>query len=269
LGLDMILNSALKELEGTVKNLFCQKDDPESVHTFRIKARQLRSLLYFFKPLIEPSSYSAYQATLKNLGLAFSEIREYDVMIKFWMEITASNEDLLPFPAKLSDYLSERLIQLKKDAYCKVDEDYVLKSIKSIDTSLLIYNSKITSQKDFEKYCKKRIASMRKRISIDFDNLNIYDDEAVHSLRKLIKKLRYSLKCLQPYTKSDYENLLKTSKDISDVLGIICDCNRFIWILSKIGKSSSIEFTFEKGVFTGWLIEKRATYLVMLNNLHV
>lgn len=265
----MILNSALKELEGTVKDLFCKKDDPESVHTFRIKARQLRSLLYFFKPLIEPNSYSAYQATLKNLGLAFSEIREYDVIIKYWMEITASNEDILPFPAKVTDYFSQRLTQLKKDTYHKVDEDYVLKNIKSIDTSLLIYNSKITSQKDFEKYCKKRIASIIKKISIDFDNLNINDDEAVHSLRKLIKKLRYSLKCLQPHTKSDYEKLLKNSKNISDVLGVICDCNRFIWILSNIGKSSSLEFTFEKGVFTGWLIEKRSAYLGMLNNLRV
>lgn len=265
-----IINDLLTELKADAIHLFANKYNPGIVHDFRVKIRQLRSFFYFIKPLLNESDYHNCQSELKSLGYLFSEIRELDVMIEYWQSLSIEKNSMIPYPNELSQYFDQKLIDTKNHLYKNTDEVYILQKLNSIDSNYITRDINFNNKKDLNSFCEKRIEKIANKLSKDLTHLDNKNDRKIHRTRITAKKLRYSINCIQPYVKTDFRCLKKNSKKTTELLGIICDCNKIIEFLNKNNNhnyNSSIKLNYEKGFFEGLLIKKKNRHIKKLNKI--
>ncbi|MBF7097756.1 CHAD domain-containing protein [Alkalibacter mobilis] len=262
-----IIDSLFLEVEDTVDAVFNHKENPESIHAFRVKIRQLRSFLYFVKPLINENNYVVMQTKLKNQSSYFSEIREHHVIIDYWKTFCQSRPELISYPNELSKYFDQKLDEIEKKTYESISSALILTNIKSLQSDEIKFE-KIASDKNFEKFCTDRIKEIKKKLSKEISSLDIRDDDFIHKTRIKAKKLRYSLNCIKPYINKDYKRLIKLSKKATELLGGVCDSIRMIDLLNSYEKSDyPKELNYQTGLLVGHLIENQTSLIKKANSL--
>jgi CHAD domain-containing protein len=85
--INKILNDALVEILLPHSRIIALDDDIEAVHQYRVKIRQVRALISFFKPRLNKALAADINLRLKEMALTFSHVREMDVLTQRWMTI--------------------------------------------------------------------------------------------------------------------------------------------------------------------------------------
>jgi CHAD domain-containing protein len=223
-----ILNDALAEIDLPHSRIVALDDDIEAVHQYRVKIRQVRALISFFKPRLNQALAAEINLRLKEMALTFSSVRELDVLTQRWMSIADNQQDD-------HNEFSERLIHAKLQA--RVDA-YTHFSAKQTKNDLIWITEQIEPWFECDKklagFMEKRMNRWLRSIRKDIGKLDIEDYPAMHQLRIRIKRLRYALTLLKEHMDPSLEEKIKPIKVWAEQLGIICDYQRNKEILNEI-----------------------------------
>lgn len=226
--LTLIFINAIDAIDDPLNKVIALDDDIETVHQYRVKIRQLRSLIAFFKPRLNEESAVEINRRLKDMASVFSHVRELDVLTERWQSISdrqkIEEEDFLlslikaKKQARIEAYTNFKATQTKND----------LIWIKEQTENLFSDDKKLSSF--IEKRMDRWISAIRKEIK----NLDIDDYPAMHQLRIQIKRLRYALTLLSEHVDELMTERIKPSKLWAEQLGVICDYQRTKEILNEL-----------------------------------
>ena len=204
----LISKIAAKELD------FFADNGIEILHDLRVDLRKLRSWLQIAKnagyPVKELYNYSIH---CHSIG---GELRNFDVLIHW---IRANNIVLSP---KIYNTFTAQRKKLKKAFLKELVRKNTLQKLRILGRDFLPHIKGITKS-DFQPYVQRYLHTKKERfnhiLSITSGSL-----EQLHEMRKILKKLRYSLQLL-PSPDLKHQNTLK---ELQNMLGYVND--RRVWI---------------------------------------
>lgn len=224
----LIFRSALQAIEDSLSRIITLDDDIEAVHQYRVKIRQLRSLITFFKPKLDATLSDEINQRLKRLATVFSSVRELDVLTDRWLKMSDDSK---------SEYheFTQRLLSAKRqariDAYSHFQPRSVSEDLHWIEGQL---NDLFKDDRKLTVFIDRRLNRWIKSIRKDIRGLDTEDYPSMHELRIRIKRLRYALTYLQDHADENLAEKIKPSKQWAEQLGIICDFQRSKEILNEI-----------------------------------
>ena len=240
---------AEKEME------FFIEDESEILHDFRVDIRKLRTWLQIFNS----AGYRVkkLQQHLSYCHLIGDELRNFDVLIH-WMKKNPS----FICPKSLRNVKLKRE-KLKKSFIKELTTDNPISKLRILGRDFLSQTIGI-SKNDFQPSIEKYIEEKRQQASRILPNA-AEDLQQLHEIRKIIKKIRYSLD-LMPIIDIEKVNALK---ELQDILGTIND--RRVWIeilqlkLKKIEEAPALEAIFREDINTE--ISKLKVYCASEKNI--
>ena len=224
----LLFNNALDAIDEPLNNVIALDDDIEAVHQYRVKIRQLRSLIAFFKPKLNEKVASEINVRLKEMASVFSKVRELDVLSQHWSEIS---DDQVPQQHDFGTVLINAKKQARIEAYANFKAAQTKKDLIWIKEQ---FDNIFESDKKLSKFIKKRFQRWLTSIREDIEKLDITDYPTMHQLRIRIKRLRYSLTLLNEYVDELMVEKIKPSKLWAEQLGFICDYQRIKEILDEL-----------------------------------
>ena len=253
--LQQIFSFCLHEIMIAQTQYLATPDDPEVIHQFRIKLRQFRSLLSFFRPLLGQEEYDTVQAQLKQLGNQLSYIRELDVLAADWNQLVHTCPDILGKAAALTKVLTAERDKERAAIYEQAVQGTATATLLNIwawvlerewvqlpDEDLLVGD--YVCQR-FQKRLTAVVKGMKKIDGCDYT--------AIHALRIQAKKLRYVAHILAPVMQKEHKKALAYARRLQSQLGKICDAQRHIVILRDVStKYSSRSLLYEGGIMIGF-----------------
>jgi phosphohistidine phosphatase len=224
--MDRLFMSCLKEIVEAHNMFMRSPEDPESVHKFRVKIRQFRSLVSFAKPELGQKGYENIQDLTRELAGEFTYLREVDVMAGKIKE---------GYPAFLSILRSERA-KAEKEAYGK----FASGAAAPLFFELLQWIEKDPfknsnrGKKPLASFTEARAEDWLMRFREGLLNLDYKDAGDIHALRIQGKKLRYMMTLMESVLKEKQAALIPGLKELQDRLGLICDIQMDIPMLEKL-----------------------------------
>lgn len=224
----VIFRSSLNAVDEPLQRIIALDDDIEAVHQYRVKIRQLRSLIAFFKPKLNQALADEINDRLKRLASVFSSVRELDVLNDRWKSMAEENK---PDHQEFTMRLSNAKRQARIDAYALFQPRRVSEDLRWIDDWL---NDLFEDDRQLTDFIDQRLRRWLKSIRKGIKGLDIEDYPSMHDLRIRIKRLRYALTLLGEHADENLADKIKASKQWAEQLGIICDFQRSKEILNEI-----------------------------------
>ncbi|RQD72521.1 MAG: CHAD domain-containing protein [Tindallia sp. MSAO_Bac2] len=260
--------AAMKRLINSLDNLTEDPDEPEHLHQLRVSIRNLRSVLFLFKPLMEEEQHSKLNKMLREWSRETNELRELDMMWQHLQEWIAELEN----PAKANKIIDEV-------KYTREDKRRILKQeiaegkmtpklldawcmMERMPESIADINKKIP----VDLFVENRLKKQMKRFNELAKKINFRNREELHQLRIRGKKIRYGIENTGMKTSGintkKSGRILKVSKKLQDLLGDIHDCHcEMNWMrLITSGKTQTLDEINLIGQYEGWQL-KRIHYL--------
>ena len=188
--------------------------DPEDLHQHRVGIRRLRSLLWSAKGLLDPEWTDSLRKELEWIGDQMNPVRDLDVMIPY---LRADLAQLSPDEAaELEPFL--KLLETERDAaraamLAALDEARYLALLHVLEeaTGTIKVQAQEATLRDG---AVKAFRRMRKAANSMEEPL---EDEAMHEVRRLAKKSRYSAEVVKGG--KAVGKFLSKIKELQDVLG--------------------------------------------------
>lgn len=213
----------LENREGYLK----QPAEIESVHKLRVKIRQFRSLVSFFKPLMSKKKQREIQAVLRDMAQECAYLRELDVLIKEWIahqadfiEAGLTGQDFLAILNQERQAEQDRLVRfLEKPEFARALDRVQDNLVAAIDPA----KSEFLKLKDM---VETTLTGWHEEIKAGYDAIDANDLAVIHALRIKAKKMRYIMEVFELDRASDSKTMYKEIKRWQEVLGDITDANR-------------------------------------------
>ena len=223
-----LLKDAISEILLPHSRIIALDDDIEAVHQYRVKIRQVRALISFFKPRLNQTMAADINLRLKEMALTFSPVREWDVLNQRWLKIadvqSGEHHDF-------SVGLMKAKQQARVDAYARFSAKQTKNDLTWITEQI---DSLFENDKKLTRFMEKRMNEWLTSIRKDIKTLDIEDYPTMHQLRIRIKRLRYALTLLKDYVDPSLEEKIKPVKLWAEQLGVICDYQRNKEILNDL-----------------------------------
>ncbi|SDY80943.1 CYTH and CHAD domain-containing protein [Tindallia californiensis] len=250
-------------LEKTSKALGKLLKDPkgiETLHQLRVSIRNLRSLLFLYKPLIEENQYKKINSLLRDWSRQTNELRELDVMllnIGEWTDSLDNKKDAYPICKEVKKVLENQkenftnmLLQGKMTPY--------LLEVSGTLECILDQSIEKKGKSKATAFIKKRMFQQIDGFMKEAKTVEINEKEALHRLRIKGKKLRYSLQNVMQgislENKNEFKKVLKITKLLQDLLGTIHDSHCEMKRMREVtfGKLHSWTLMKTFGNYEGW-----------------
>jgi triphosphatase len=210
-----MIEAAFFEVANELQYLFENPAEPEHTHQLRVKIRQLRSLVSFFKPLLPEGAYVDLQGELRDWASKFSRPRELDVMKNhfdlFLQEFSASS------------------LQRCLDRELKIERLRISEQIANgkmtpilLETWYHIHHLAVCSEQSqlsLSAYASNRMNQWVKRFEKKGHQTRAAEIAMLHRLRIQGKKIRYVLEWIKPIVPKTSSKTIKVMKKLQNILG--------------------------------------------------
>ena len=201
--------------------------DSEGVHQMRVSLRRMRSLLCLYKSILPKKKSNILSEEIHYIGLKLDFARDLDVYI----EEHFSKKEL----SSIEKLMYELALKHKKQEYKKVQK--LLKSQRLgnlhsliydwIEIKDLKYSISNKKQKRFQEniipFAIEIMDKFQDKVILKGANIDELDDEALHKLRILCKKLRYATDFFVSLFSTKLLLFRNHLKKLQDILGILHD----------------------------------------------
>lgn len=238
-----------------------QPEDPENIHQTRVKTRHLRSLLSFFKPLLDEDRYGDVTDILRRFAGGFGYLRELDVLAMGWQEIIRSYPDQLGEAEQLNKRLAAERDKEQAAVYKQLAAGVTTPGLLRVWAWLLegFWDENGEAGQPLRLYMEQRLWKWLKRLDKGSKSTDYTNRQSIHALRIQAKKLRYVLQSLEPVLKKRYRRLLPVLKTAQDQLGLICDAHRNVAIIQELNKGrKNNALQYESGIYIGYMLSQAA-----------
>jgi CHAD domain-containing protein/CYTH domain-containing protein len=203
--------------------------DQETLHDFRVALRRTRSTLRAFRPWLEGSLKRKQERQLRKLARASNGARDAEVALA-WL---GKQRGALGHRQRAAvDFLSERL-EARRTAWGREQADVLARYARvsrKLVGRLQTYRGRIDASARSSTYCgalagglAEHLVAMRQHVAGIRDSS---DEANIHSARIEGKRLRYLLEPLRGNRHADTRQLVKSLRQLQDVLGELHDCHR-------------------------------------------
>lgn len=229
----------------------------EGVHQMRVALRRLRTLFVLFAPEIESFTRDRLSNAMRDLATPLGAARDWDVFIT---ETLASAEQAgvrSEWIASLRDVAEIR----RQDAHESVKQ--LLAGKKPTELVIAVGTwvtgpewaglDRQASERKLNVAMPDLLDRLRRKVRKRGRGMPDLTGEAMHSLRKSVKKLRYSVEYARPlYRKRKVKAYAKRCKALQSALGTINDAVVTGHLIDAIAQRSDIRAAPAAGVLTGW-----------------
>jgi CHAD domain-containing protein len=251
----------------------------DQVHDLRVMVRQLKSLTYFFKPVLKNEDYKLGQALLGEILHLFGAARENTVFMaaildfEKWLsqkgyknnddlKIRMFSDALIPWIQYHSDQYDFEIQRLESN---QIKLTWVTLTEKWLDhIRQITLKEKITS-KSADQFAKKRLGRMMKQWLIRYGEPELQEDTWVHRSRIEVKRIRYALRASEG-------SLIPAAPDLLSALEIYQDASGGLHDIAVFQVMTEEEdehfFQWIRPAFLEFLKERRTFSIEVLNEAH-
>jgi inorganic triphosphatase YgiF len=245
-----LIEAAFFEVVNALQHLTENPDEPEHTHQLRVKIRQLRSLVSFFKPILPEDAYVAFQADLREWGSKLSMLRELDVMKNhfglFLQKFSAGS---------LQGYLDRELEIERHQLFDQIADGKMTPIL--LGTWHQIYCMAVCpeqSQVSLATYASDRMNQWVTRFERKGRQARAADIAQLHRLRIQGKKIRYVLEWIESIIPATSSKSVKVMKELQNTLGELHDihCETLHmqeWITQD---TATPDLMYQAGLYEGW-----------------
>jgi inorganic triphosphatase YgiF len=251
-------------LQGFVANLpATQAGAPEGVHQAHVALRRVRSMLVFYSPCLEPSARERFDNAVREFGVVLGAARDWDVFIDETLCAAAKGDVPANWIAALSEAAEIRRLAarlaVRQKLESKAPAELVLGLLAWIGegawTEKSIQISRLRAFDAIPGFLDRLNDKVRRRGR----HLSRLPAGELHSLRKSIKKLRYSAESTpELYPRKDVNRFVKACKRLQAVLGAINDAKVTVRLLTEIAPGDSACLVAAAGAVQRWNIDRQS-----------
>lgn len=231
-----------------------QPADPEKLHQFRVKLRQLRAVFSFSRPFFRQAKFAELQEALRQLGMELSYIRELDVLAIEWEKFLNSQEDY-SHHRLLAGVLREKRTTVNSQVLAKFLRGRATKPLLEFWAGLLDEQGEDTDGPavSITNFADQRLLSWFKKFNKAWKNVDITDHIAIHRLRIRGKKLRYAIENIKPFFRQNTQEATSTLETLQKQLGNLHDNYRNRMIIHELLTEHAVPgLHYEAGILEGW-----------------
>lgn len=229
------LHKYFKKVQESYQKYHNNPYEADYIHRFRVDMRKMRVLFNFLKPFINKDIYETFNQSLRQLGRRLSPLRDLDTLIEECNELALAEPDLIDNYAEVFKYLEKerfKLVQSQSTKKTFKEFEGILEGAEGVLEQLVLFEN--INQTPSQKLFKKRYQHKMDKLDKEFKNLDISDYEAVHEVRKLAKKVRYtSVGFKKVLPNKERKEVKKRAKRVQEYLGEITDIHVSIEILEE------------------------------------
>ena len=246
--------SQIHSVFSTQEQFLLNSSDPEALHQFRIQLRKLRSFVSFAKPLLVPKDCDEWQEKLRDCSRSMNELRELDVIIETWQDITSGEKGLqLSPPPWLGMFLQNEREKTAEELLSLFDRG----QLTPVLLELWVWFEKAAFTEECDEL--SAIDFLVQRISVWFDSMRQITQDfspgdlaALHQLRIHGKKMRYVLEAM-PLKDRKTKLVAARLKKLQDSLGDIRDTKLMADALDKLMLTHASRVIHrDAGILLGW-----------------
>jgi inorganic triphosphatase YgiF len=223
-----IIRSILSHLVANVAP--ARLGDAEGVHQLRVAIRRMRAALLLFRPLLQPRTADRFRAEFQRVGRVFGDARDWDVFTLETLRAAAAER----METGWIDLLRERAELRRSGAHAGLRRELEGPAFTGVLLGLSGWiedagrDPAVLGSARLQEPVRELAPDLLQRIAGKVDRrgrgLENAPREALHELRKAIKKLRYSLEFLGPlYARKDVHAMIGPCKDLQEWLGAVND----------------------------------------------
>ena len=238
--------------------------DAEGLHQMRVALRRLRSALALFKPLLEPYAAARFTAECTRLGRIFGDARDLDVFV---LETLAAAERDGVNVSCLRPLAIVRQQAAKMQAQQAIADPAFTGFVLAL--SAWAEGKAWAAPGKDEAALDRPLADVapslldrmaRKSASLGGGKLGRRPPEALHDLRKSMKRLRYGVEFLGGlYESKQVRRYRQACEDLQSRLGTINDLATTIDFASALPGEQTVDLVPDIGALAQWC-ESRSAY---------
>ena len=199
-----------------VKMVELNHQDIEAVHQFRVKIRHLRSLIQFFRPILNKAWVDKVNHQLRMIATHFSPVREMDVMVEWWKDIHKHYPN-----AAVMNQLNQIKDKTRVEAIFRFDFDQCLQDLYQLNQKFLEMDIKL-SPVSRGHFVMNRLALWEQKVVLNQAKIDTSDYPTMHKYRISTKKLRYVLSSFDSANLLSHKDV-KEFKKLAETLGVLTD----------------------------------------------
>jgi inorganic triphosphatase YgiF len=232
--------------------------DAEGLHQARVALRRLQSVLVLFKPCLEPYAAARFSAECKRIGRIFGDARDIDV---FLLETLADAERDGVDVSRLRPLAVAR----QEMAYAQVRQVIADPAFTGFVLALSAWiegEAWAAPGKDGTEALNRPLADVapslldrmaRKSESLGGGKLGRRSPEALHDLRKSVKRLRYGVEFLGGlYDAKQVRRYRHACEDLQMRLGAINDMRTMVDFASVLSGKQTVDLVPDVGALAQW-----------------
>lgn len=225
--IDTVVADCLAEILRFREIYLREPGEVESVHKLRVKIRQFRSLVAFFKPLMKKRDQREIQSVLRALAQECAYLREVDVLIQEWASVAPQ---MLELPtggeAFLAVLRSERELEQTR-LYGVLEKPDFARTLNEIEGQIIAaIDLKGTPYPDLTDMVQATLEQWHHEIQASYEAIASNDLAIIHALRIRAKMQRYLMEIFG-YDQADGSKArYKEIRSWQEVLGDLTDANR-------------------------------------------
>lgn len=203
-------------------------DEPETLHKLRVSIRTLRSLLAFASPFLDRKRHKALQRDLRAVVIGTSRLREYDVLMKQAAGLSIPTSELVEAVRSARDAERDDVVAFLGGPEVKAALKRVRKGVKRLPWT-----------RDAERWgiapedARARFDEMVRGVDEGFETVDFADADAVHTLRKNAKRVRYAAENFGGVLGADMADEARRMVGVQDRLGDVCDARVNVGIVCE------------------------------------
>ena len=233
------LAKCAKKIENSLDYLLEHPRETEALHRFRVSIRTARSLVAFIRPFQKRRQNIVIDTLLADLQHSCSFLRELDGLCERIGSFSNGSTENLTFLfvcENARDNERTRLIAYLGRRNTRRQLRETLHEMRNIKWRTEVEAGGL-SVVDFRAEFDALYASCRE----GYETCDFTDDEATHTLRKRIKRLRYVAENFDVLLDDGRKNIVNASRKAQDELGELCDARVDLGIISTFDKRGAFE----------------------------
>jgi CHAD domain-containing protein len=220
-----VLRAALVDRVSSLQDadLMVRTDQPDGVHQLRVACRRLRSILAAFRPILDREATEHVRGELKWIGAELAGSRDAEVAVAHLRELVAAQPPELvlgPVAARLQqEDLRDEQAGTEEARRTLASPRY----LQALDALAELVADPPLNERATEPAAPAVAAVLahtgtRLRHLVDAAR-GADHPEALHDVRKATKRLRYTAEVAEPVLGAPVTELIRTLKDVQQVLG--------------------------------------------------
>lgn len=203
-------------------------DEPETLHKLRVSIRTLRSLLAFAAPFLDRKRHKALQRDLRAVVIETSRLREYDVLMKQAAELPLPTGELVAAVRTAREAERDRVVAFLGGAEARAALERVRAGVKRLPWTRAVRRWGIEPDA-----AQARFDDMTRGVDEGFETVDFADADAVHTLRKNAKRVRYAAENFDGILDAGAAEEARRMVGVQDRLGAVCDARVNVGIVCE------------------------------------